>query len=124
MYPPPSSELSIGKLLSKGIRNARFTLNCYKKSVSLTHPRSVFKVIYQTRGTVFHQTSKHCERGSKNEAQPSFFNPLPKVFGYLMEHSFECFIQFLKLIVKCRENEGIKSIKISFTVVFFFVFLS
>ena len=32
-----------------------------------------------------------------------------KVFGYLINHSFECLISLLKLIVKCREKEGIKS---------------
>ena len=49
--------------------------------------------------------------GLKNEAQPSFFLTHFKVFGHLMKHSFECLIWFLKLIVKCTENEGINSPK-------------
>ena len=34
-----------------------------------------------------------------------------KVFEYLMEHCFECLIKLLKLIIKCGENEGVKSPK-------------
>ena len=39
-----------------------------------------FEVIHQTRGRVFHHDIQTPRNGLKNEAQPSFFNPLQDVW--------------------------------------------
>ena len=89
-------------------------------------------VIYQTRGRVFYQISKHGEVGWKMRRSRVFLTDF-KVFEYLMEHSFKCSIQLLKLIIKCGENEGKNcqnlrglkpGIQTSFMVVISFVFSS
>ena len=60
-----------GNLLS--VCTTKLPSNCYRD----------FHVIYQTRGSVFHEISKRWEVGWKNEAQPSFFLTSFEVFGYL-----------------------------------------
>ena len=57
-----------GNLLS--VCTTTLPSNCYRD----------FHVIYQTRGSVFHQISKHWEVVWKNEALPSFFNQLRSVW--------------------------------------------
>ena len=69
-----------------------------------------FHVICQTRRRVsseYPNTEKWVEKRGAAEYFITHF----EVCGYLMKHSFECLITLFKLILKCFENEGIKSTK-------------
>ena len=70
----------------------------------------MYHVIYQTRGTVFHQILQTPRSGLKNEVQPSFFNPLQGVW-IPDETLFRVFDITSQTDPKCRENEGMQSPK-------------